>query len=1720
MGLPAAISLIALVWGNSRWMSQFDPGNIRASLQMEASVVVEATQERALAAKNSRLCNIFTYLDSTSVELFHVLTVESWRRHAHGLCNEPILINDMNVRIYVPDMPEEYFRLPYPAAKADMLRYGLLYHHGGIYFDSDVLVVKDLDEVIQLAAEKGMVSYMDQKDSSKSCGESFASDFVGGQKGSPFFKEVWRKQKAAVRKRCPKSDTSQETLCCYDNDDAPCNIPWNQLGEGIAHSTGKSGISTHCFVGDTSFTPSGFVDALEKFNGDTSKAEEHMKSKGAAHVLERTAYHTFKAILQWPSSCKHFRDRSTLLGELFSRSFSSSHGQRPPPAVATTSLFLKRHPEFAALIRKEGQVPCWSKGWHDALSDDVPAVSLEVSKQQPSETPAKNCKIFTLWEYKDAPLYARLNVESWRRHTRELCEEPILVNSKNVMKWIPDMPKEFFRFPYHAATSDLIRYGLLYHHGGIYMDADFIVLKDLTPVIQRLDDHDLISYATNSNAGGVCSDSFSSNFIAGRKGSIFMKKMWDKQKAMITKHCPLSDKTKEIVCCFDDPKVECHVPFAGIGEGTSHPMLNKMLKDKVPMKTYCFADEESFVPDHFAYVLEHVPDLQEAQSYMEKRGIKKGLDRMAFHMFNSIIPLKTYNCQKLFTKGTTAGHLYLTSFSTGHGKEPKPKSKETQAFLAEHPDFAEFQQSHKGGWPCKSAHKAAPAVSDFAGAPAPAHPAPVAAAPAVPAKDAGVMEVVNTGSTSCKIFTWWEYEGLGPLYLRINVESWRRRAPQCSEPVLLTAANVREHVPDVPEEFFRLPYPEARADSIRWGAIYHNGGVFLEPDVLMAGDISTILEKLDSYDLISSQEDPAEEQCTDQFNPAIIAGPKGSPYLKAVWEAHRTKMVKHCPLKDKEKEIICCFDEVKENCHVPWLSMNRGIAHPVLREWKKNGKLNSYCFYRGDAFQPNQLGEVVRQRWELDRARKFWEKRNVERPLERILYHFQQHGMQLQELDCAKLFNTSTAIGALYAGAFAAEASKPLTRSDSKETAKFYRDNPFMKSVNHEFQGGLPCKQTGPPALPTLPPDFGGKKACRIFTLWEYPEGGVPVFKLLNIESWRRHTHGLCQEPILINDKNVKEWIPDMPDEYFRMPSPAPKSDLIRYALLYHHGGLYMDADFVAVKDMDPIVALLETHDFISYQEKGEAGQACSAAFSSNLIGGRKGSLVHKYIWEQQKEKMQVRCVKGVTNQACCYDSKKVCNVPWASLGEGVSHPAYNDLLRTGDIFETFCFADEWTFVPDHFAYSVEHIPSKDEALKYMTERGIQKPLDRIVYHLFNAITPLKTWKCMALLDPRRLMGYLYTESFKSENGRRPVAKSEESTAWLKAHPEFTKYQQVYNGWQPCPGPVGTTPEPTAEIQEEADGGCKIFTLWEYKAGPPLSVAINVEGWRRHSGGRCAPVLINDENVLTYLPDMPKEYFRMPYSQAKSDIIRYGLLYHHGGIYMDTDFLVVKDLDEILTLIRSFDLVSYVDEGGGSLEKGACSRHFSSNFMASRKGSSFMKAVWEKQKHHMVTHCPLSERELEKVCCFDSVNVDCHIPWAGIGEGVSHKVFDELEGEGIHFKSFCFADDRGFTPPDMITLLDKSADFASRAWKQMGKATSRDPWGRIMYHTFNSIMPWSGYSCRQIFNQSSVYGKLNYLSYTTGKGALSLPATEEYIRWLKKYKMKRLSDNSDGLPCS
>lgn len=57
------------------------------------------------------------------------------------------------------------------------------------------------------------------------------------------------------------------------------------------------------------------------------------------------------------------------------------------------------------------------------------------------------------------------------------------------------MPKEFLRLPYAAAASDVIRAASIYHHGGIYMDTDFVITGPLHKWLDKLETHDIISYS-------------------------------------------------------------------------------------------------------------------------------------------------------------------------------------------------------------------------------------------------------------------------------------------------------------------------------------------------------------------------------------------------------------------------------------------------------------------------------------------------------------------------------------------------------------------------------------------------------------------------------------------------------------------------------------------------------------------------------------------------------------------------------------------------------------------------------------------------------------------------------------------------------------------------------------------------------------------------------------------------------------------------------------------------------------------------------------------------------------------------------------------------------------------------------------------------------------------------------------------------------------------------
>ena len=93
-----------------------------------------------------------------------------------------------------------------------------------------------------------------------------------------------------------------------------------------------------------------------------------------------------------------------------------------------------------------------------------------------------------------------------------------------------------------------------------------------------------------------------------------------------------------------------------------------------------------------------------------------------------------------------------------------------------------------------------------------------------------------------------------------------------------------------------------------------------------------------------------------------------------------------------------------------------------------------------------------------------------------------------------------------------------------------------------------------------------------------------------------------------------------------------------------------------------------------------------------------------------------------------------------------------------------------------------------------------------------------------------------------------------------------------------------------------------IWAYYRYPGGANAFVNLNLKTWRHHNPNMKI-ILVNESNIKQYVPDMPDEFFRQPYDAAKSDIVRAGLIYHNGGLYMDTDFLVMQPLEPLLTKV-------------------------------------------------------------------------------------------------------------------------------------------------------------------------------------------------------------------------
>jgi hypothetical protein len=201
----------------------------------------------------------------------------------------------------------------------------------------------------------------------------------------------------------------------------------------------------------------------------------------------------------------------------------------------------------------------------------------------------------------------------------------------------------------------------------------------------------------------------------------------------------------------------------------------------------------------------------------------------------------------------------------------------------------------------------------------------------------------------------------------------------------------------------------------------------------------------------------------------------------------------------------------------------------------------------------------------------------------------------------------------------------------------------------------------------------------------------------------------------------------------------------------------------------------------------------------------------------------------------------------------------------------------------------------------------------------------------------------------------------------------------------------------------------KKLPLWvwlEYTVVPRW-IQLNLLAMAHHAGEAFELHLLNRSTLGNHLT-LPPEFERIPYAVAASDVARIGLLAVHGGLYMDADFLVMRSLAPLRSLLEQHEIVSYTDSN--------CSYTFSTNFVAARPGLGLWVETWETLQKQLRRTCGPGI----KVCCFEGsrgsrVPVPCRVPWA-ITDKMALPIFKSYVARGQRPRMHCFEGDTGLTP--------------------------------------------------------------------------------------------------------
>ena len=360
--------------------------------------------------------------------------------------------------------------------------------------------------------------------------------------------------------------------------------------------------------------------------------------------------------------------------------------------------------------------------------------------------------------------------------------------------------------------------------------------------------------------------------------------------------------------------------------------------------------------------------------------------------------------------------------------------------------------------------------------------------------------------------------------------------------------------------------------------------------------------------------------------------------------------------------------------------------------------------------------------------------------------------------------------------------------------------------------------------------------------------GGNPLPKsaLKCIDSWRKY----------LPDYEIREWnesnfdINMMPytKEAYEMKKYAYVSDVARFWVLYHEGGVYFDTDVEVIKPMDDII---EAGAFMGIEDLGIEGETYPNVAPGLGLAVEAGHPFYQKILDHYQN---------------CHYYDPITRIPYSlTVVEHCTELLINSGLRPSNKFQTISGINIYPidyFCPLEDATGILTITENTRAIHWFSKTWIDKPmwyftLTRI-FHRFFGINSLSKFRKFISLDTAAKNSKAILRSLSRKNM-----------------------------------PASDSSIPDAQIPKI------VHYCWFGKAPLPESMQKCIASWHRFFPDYEIK-LWNETNFdVNILPYTCEAYKAKKYAFV-SDVARFWILYHEGGLYFDTDVEIISSFDDII----------------------------------------------------------------------------------------------------------------------------------------------------------------------------------------------------------------------------